>query len=229
MRINRKDAKLLLYTGGILTLVLVYFLVFKPVQEDNRLLMAENSRLAEELNRREEHAQNMEFYREEIRSMQAEIKGALSAFPAAIREETVIMYADALERQSDMEIAGVNIGLPSQIYELGQGAAVFDEEGNQFPVSTGVYLHQTQAVYTFTVSYDDFKKTMNSVLNQKELRNVENVILSFDSASGKLVGSMAVNLFSVSGTEKTYQDPDVPGMSLGTGNIFGTVTSQPQD
>lgn len=209
MKISKKDAKLLLYTGGILTLVLVYVLVFLPGYEKNAALKIENEQLRQEVERRKTLEEQKQVYREETATMQGQIKETLRTFPAGITEETVVTYADELERQSDMEIAGISIGTTNQLYELGQG----------------VFLNGNQVVYTFTVSYDDFKKNVETIQRDEENRNVEHVILSFDSASGKLVGSMTVNLYSVQGTDKVYGAPEVPGMSLGVPNIFGSADS----
>lgn len=209
MKMSRKDAKLLLYAGGILTLLLVYVLVFLPGYEKNVALKIENEELRQEVARREALEEQKEIWREKTAAMQGQIAEGLRAFPAGITEDTVILYADELERQSDMEITGIHIGTANQLYELGQG----------------VFLGGNQVVYTFTVSYEDFKKNVETIQREEEKRNVEQVILSFDSASGKLVGSMTLNLYSVQGTDKTYVAPAVPGMSIGTTNIFGGADS----
>lgn len=209
MKINKKDQKLLLYIGGILPLILVYFLLFVPTQGKNQALSAANEELEQELTRREALDEEKEAYRARTGEMEKQISEALLSFPAGIREETAIMYADTLERQSDMKIAGISIGAENQLCDIGEG----------------ISLSGSQITYTFTSSYGDFKKNVEAIQSDKEKRNVENVILSFDSASGKLVGSMTVNLYSVQGSGKEYKEPQMPQMSTGTNNIFGGASS----
>lgn len=210
MKISNKDKKLLLYTGGILTLLLVYVWFFKPTQEANEALREENRQLETELAVRQEHEAMKDHYLGETSDMKAEIETTLDAFPAAVKEENVIMYADELEDASDIEIANISIGSSNQLYTLGQDK----------------YLYDTQVGYTFTASYDDWKKVVDFIQKHDEKRNVENVVLSFDSGSARLIGSMNVNFYSMTGTEKVYEKPQVPNMPHGNDNIFGTLSSE---
>lgn len=209
MKISKRDQKLLLYSGGILTLLLVFFLVYQPTVESNDALKAENAQLEIELTNRLEHEAKKEEYRADTEEMRGKITETLSCFPAAVKEEDIILYANELEKSSGMKISDINIGASNQVYALSQEK----------------YLFATQVGYTFTAPYQDFKKVVKTIQDQEEQRNVENVILSFDAATGKLVGSMTVNFYSMTGTETVYQIPSTGNVPHGTSNIFGTVSS----
>lgn len=209
MKISKKDARLLLYTGGILTILLVFLWVYRPAQEQNEALRAENAELEVELAARQEHAVLKDEYQQKTVTMQAEIDETLSIFPAAVKEEDIILYANELEEKSDMEIANIGIGAVNQIGQMGETK----------------FLNDTQVGYTFTVSYDDMKKMVEAIQSHDDKRNVESVVLSFDSATAKIIGTMNVNFYSMTGTEKEYKEPQVPGIAHGTKNIFGTVSS----
>ena len=52
---------------------------------------------------------------------------------------------------------------------------------------------------------------------------LDNVNASYDTSTGNLTGTIIVNIFSMSGTERTYTEPDAGSVAYGTDNIFGTV------
>lgn len=235
MSISKKDLKLLLYVGGILAIVLVYFNIFSPTLKNNKILVQENIELQAQVERLEELDKNKEVYLEETADMRSEIAEIYSIFPADIKEETTIMYADMLEGISDLEVSSIGISSRNQLYVMAGRNAQADTadttdagtlaETGQNAGEPRAALYDRQVTYAFTVSYEDFKKTVQRIQEDKEKRNVENVTLSFDPSTGRLVGSMLVNMYAMDGSEieKVYVEPEVPPMPLGTDNIFGTI------
>lgn len=213
--ITKRDKKMLLYAAGILSVVLVYVFVVSPGQDKRAELKSEAAALEAELEQAEQHVKMQEYYEQETAVMQAQIDEVLAAFPADIKEETAIMYADMLENKSDIHIPGISVGAENLLYTLGQ------DSGEN--VNGGVSLYGTQIAYSFTVPYEDMKQVIRTIQEDEEQRNVETITLSYEAGSGELAGSMTVNMYSVTGTDKPYIAPDVPPMSLGTENIFGTV------
>lgn len=236
MSISKKDLKLLLYVGGILAIVLVYFNIFSPTLENNKILVQENIELQAQVERLEELDKNKEVYLEETADMRSEIAEIYSIFPADIKEETTIMYANMLEGISDLEVSAIGISSRNQLYAMLEGntqagtadttdAGTVAETAGQHAGEPRAALYDRQVTYTFTVSYEGFKKVVRRIQEETEKRNVENVTLSFDSSTGRLVGSMLVNMYAMDGSEieKVYVEPEVPPMPLGTDNIFGTI------
>lgn len=236
MSISKKDLKLLLYVGGILAVVYVYFVIFNPTLENNEILVQENIELQAQVERLEELDKNKEVYLEETADMRSEIAEIYSIFPADIKEETTIMYANMLEGISDLEVSAIGISSRNQLYAMLEGntqagTADTTEEGTVAETSQNAgepraALYDRQVTYTFTVSYEGFKKVVRRIQEETEKRNVEDITLSFDPSTGRLVGSMLVNMYAMDGTEieKVYVEPEVPPMPLGTDNIFGTIT-----
>lgn len=219
--ITKREKKILLYVAGILSVVLVYVFVIAPGQEKRAELKNEAAELEAELEQAEQHAKMQEYYEQETAAMQTQIDEVLAAFPADIKEETAIMYADMLENRSDIHIPAISVGAGNLLYTLGQ------DSGEN--VNGGVSLYGTQIAYSFTVPYEDMKQVIQTIQEEEEQRNVETITLSYEAGSGELAGSMTVNMYSVTGTDKPYTVPDVPAMSLGTDNIFGTVEPAGED
>lgn len=217
--ITNKDKKTLFYAAGILSVVVVYFMNAVPAAEEREALKASNEALEAELVQLRSYAEQRDYYEKETKTMQAEIDKVLSEFPAGITEETTIMYADMLETETDMHVPNISIGNSNMIYTLQGG------EGDANAVS----MYATPVVYTFTVSYDDMKEAIGIIQNDEDKRNVETITLSYESGSGMLVGNMTVNMYAVPREGEQYKAPEVPPMSLGTDNIFGTVTTGGSD
>ena len=59
--------------------------------------------------------------------------------------------------------------------------------------------------------------------DQADRMVVDTVTASYDGATGNLIGSMTINMYTVAGTERMYKEPYVPAMFMGTPNIFGTI------
>lgn len=216
--ITKREKKMLLYTAGIASLVLVHFVVMLPGKEERAALRSEGESLEAELESARDKKEMQAYYEQETDAMQTEINAVLEQFPAEITEETAIVYAGILEEETDTYIPNISIGNSNFIYTLGQ-----ESDGG---TGSGISLYKTPVVYTFTCSYDDMKKMVRIIQEDEEQRNVEEITLSYESGTGMLVGNMTVNMFAVTGTGKAYETPGVPSMLLGTDNIFGTVTSQ---
>lgn len=85
------------------------------------------------------------------------------------------------------------------------------------------YLYVMTVNLDYSVTYDGFKSIIDFIQTNADKRNVENISLSYDSESGNLLGTMVVNLFELSGTDKQYQAPYIPSMPQGNTNPFGTA------
>lgn len=210
---NNRDKKMLLAAGGILVLILVFFRVFQPGMEEIDTMTRNNEELRERISQLEELDAKKEKMQENTAQMEAEIKKILSVFPADVKEETAIVYANDLENRSHMEISAVGTGAANLLYVAGEGQ------------EDAVSLYGRPVSYTFTASYEEFKKAVQTIQENPDKQNVESVTLSFDSSTGKLVGSMQTNFYSVFGTKKEYMVPETGDVRLGTPDIFGAVSS----
>lgn len=99
-----------------------------------------------------------------------------------------------------------------------------DSEVEDMNSTTSVpVLYRTQDSMQFTGTYAGLKDMVEYLADQSGRMTLDNVTASFDSSTGNLTGSIAVNLFSMSGTGKTYTEPDAGSVTYGTNNIFGTI------
>lgn len=135
-------------------------------------------------------------------------------------DETLSEQANAQTQAQIDEIEGTDV----QGDKERQIASDADVENLNNTASVPV-LYRTQDNMQFTGSYASLKDMVEYLADQSGRMTLDNVNASFDSTTGKLTGSITVNLFSMAGTGKTYTEPDAGSVAYGTNNIFGTIES----
>lgn len=127
--ISKKDAKLLLYAGGILLLVLAYFLGYQKFMEQREVLEAERSSLRQQVNRLDEIYAGKDEYEKQTLAYDGEMTQIFNNYPADVREENLILYASELERKHEIRFTNIGISPAMQIYSLGDSVGAGTAEG----------------------------------------------------------------------------------------------------
>ena len=211
MRISNRDKGILLGLLGFVLAVLSYVLVFNPMTLKNQELKNELATLQTREAELLELEKNMDDYKGQIASYKKHIDEMVAKFPAEVKPESEIMYAVELEDQLDVEFSTLNYGTPTEI------AAV---EGETEATVVG---YCTPLSATYNATYKGLKDVILHTADKADRMVVDTVTASYDSATGNLVGSMTINMYTVVGTERMYKEPYVPAMFMGTSNIFGTI------
>ncbi len=73
----------------------------------------------------------------------------------------------------------------------------------------------------YTTSYQGFKRSLEYFITNPGRRTINNVAVGFDQETGLLNVSGIFNEYSMTGTGKVYEYPMLPGVTIGTSNIFG--------
>lgn len=87
-------------------------------------------------------------------------------------------------------------------------------------------LYRTQDTLEYTGTYANLKKAVLYINSQTGRMTVDNITMTFDSATGGLTGTITVNIYSMSGIGTTYQEPDAGTSVYGKKNLFGTLEKQ---
>ena len=103
---------------------------------------------------------------------------------------------------------------PKRYRKANTGAAIaFCEEMEAHKYFTGIYGSDINT----------FKEMLDYVNGHANRMSLESFSLSYDTATGLLSGSSAINMYCVTGTDKAYVEQNLSGVKLGTDNIFGTI------
>ncbi len=242
MKVKKSEVNILIMLVGILLVVLSYFVVYNSFTEKRDALAAENATLQTEVDELQKLADNKQFYIDETNNMDGEIQDILAGFPGEIRAEDQVMYTAGLETMYSVWVNGLSIEDTQLVQVAAPEAAqaptedaVVEDTGEGQPagdavVATGglkdtVFLYSSPFSLNYKTTYRSFKDIVQLIVNADERMSIRNVNIAYDTETGCLSGSMDATMYTVSGTDYIYKELDIPGVRLGTADIFksGTV------
>lgn len=249
MKVSKKGIMLILIALGAMALALSYLMIFTDYQEKTEALAAQNTKLEQQISDLQEKQQNQGFYETEIERMLKAIDDIYQVFPVDVREEDCLLMAINQELISPMALNSISISLVNDVefsvdtaqsehqytYDLGEGDILGDGGGdtatadataaaaaNNSNNTTGM-LRTRQTTFSYTVSYEGLKRSIQHICNQTNRVAIDSLTASFDTSTGLLVGSTTLDMYIVPGQDKPYVQPNFSAVLLGTDNIFGTI------
>ena len=240
-RISEKDLKLIISLFAILILVGSYQFGYRKFTARAEELYSENEELDAKFDELSSLQGSKGDYLSQIDEMQGNIKAILDKYPAALTQEKIMMFLLELEEYADMDINNISFQDVNQFYSttnssensevsiqndqdnintLNQEETSEDDIKYEDLVITG---YQTAIVINYRTNYKGLKKAIDYINKNEDKMNINDLSASFDNTTGNLTGSMTINLFSIMGTDKVYEEPKINGGRIGTDNIFGTV------
>ena len=137
---------------------------------------------------------------------------------AQSQDQTMSEQANTQTQEQIDNIEGTDSQAEEALQNASDAAVADQSSDSQVPV-----LYRTQVTLQFNGTYAGLKKAVLYVADQSGRMTLDNVNASYDTSTGNLTGTIIVNIFSMSGTERTYTEPDAGSVAYGTDNIFGTV------
>ena len=148
----------------------------------------------------------------------ASIDGSSEEELAQSQDPTMSEQANAQTQEQIDNIEGTDSQAEADLQNASDAAAADQSSDSQVPV-----LYRTQVILQFNGTYAGLKKAVLYVADQSGRMTLDNVNASYDTSTGNLTGTIIVNIFSMTGTDRTYTEPDAGSVAYGTANIFGTV------
>ena len=218
MKVSKKEIYLLLALVGIGIAFCSWQFGFKKINARTDELNAETDVLKVEISKYTAVKDNIELYNTGIEDATNHIADVLYDFPAMVMEEDMIMFGRSLEKSiDDTTVSTVSFGAPSNVYVVTSHPV----EASTVPISYSLYNNAITVSYQ--TSYEGFKEIVDYIRSNKNRMTMENFSLAYDEATGLLTASTAVNMYSVTGTDKEYTQQNLSGVGLGLDNIFGTI------
>ena len=81
----------------------------------------------------------------------------------------------------------------------------------------------------FSGTYESLKDAVDYLASRSGRMTLDSVDASFDASTGNLMGTITVNMFSMTGTGSTYTEPDAGAVALGRKDLFGTIETAETD
>lgn len=245
LKIGEREKNIILILIGIAIPLLVYYFVFVRLNEQKDTLVAENQTLAQEVAYLQELMDNKEFYLAETDRMNAEIEEIKAQFPSELHPEDQIYYAYNMENKYDVLATAIDMPVAEAVAvaqpvvaeaqpEVVDDGTGLEEEGAEnagesqaeqaAPVAsaaTTIALYRAPITFNFKLTYAAAKDWIKEILTDREnKKSIDNVTLSYDESTGNLTGSIMVNMFSLTGTDRVYEAPSIQGIGIGTDDLF---------
>ena len=148
----------------------------------------------------------------------ASLDGSSEEELAQSQDPTMSEQANAQTQEQIDNIEGTDSQAEENLQNASDAAVADQSSDSQVPV-----LYRTQVTLQFNGTYAGLKKAVLYVADQSGRMTLDNVNASYDTSTGNLTGTIIVNIFSMTGTDRTYTEPDAGSVAYGTANIFGTV------
>ena len=207
-KIPGKMQKILLYAGGLLLVLFVYVFVFQSLNlkcQEKQIELSKGQKDAAAYTAMKDKQKENELATKE---MQDDMAALMAQFPADVMEEDAIVHADAIEEALEVSVTDMRFQKKNLM-----------SKGEQTEVS----LFSRPIEYTFSAGYKDMKTMLAEIAESGDMRNVESIVIGYDSETGLLQGTMATNYYSIEGGEREYKAPNILGVGIGNENVFGTA------
>lgn len=217
-------AFVLIFVLVILVAVVSYVYLYRPLAEKRDVLVKENhelnTRLIELKNLKTQQEKN---YKDGIIASQAKMQQTLNHYSAGNTPEKSIIMVKAMEEKDNVGVNLPNLSFskPSLLTTV-KMPIISESEAGEYSIGYyDVSLWRETLSSNYKCTYEQLKKMIDFVNNYPERMNIESIQIAYNSEDGGLTGDMTINLFAVTGTGKEYVEPDISGLSMGVGNIFG--------
>jgi hypothetical protein len=220
MNLSKRDVKLLLILLGILLFIAVYVFVYLRVNDKTGAMEAETAALQPRLTELRGYFDSLSVYEAGIGEGKTLLGEKLKGYPNDVRAEDGVMYAVELENNAGLDITNAAFGEPNLVMEL--RGILDDGHGGYTPAPFSAY--RRTFAYSCELSYRELKEAVAHIRDTAMCTRLNNVSVSYNSETGELIGSIAVDKYFITGADGDYHETVVPDMPLGTDDIFGTVS-----
>ena len=232
IKLSDKDAKMLFLFLTIVVIVGTYFLVYSKNMKRASEISKENQTLQETLNALEIMEGEEVQKRQQIEDLTAQTQEILSKFAGGMTTQQIISVLNEMENYVDMTIPEETFILNDVFYtqsgEQTDAAAAGEMTEEQIEAAgvntaSNIVAYKSSVSISFSTTYKNLKKAVDFINSYKDRMVIDKIALSYDSSNGNLSGTMDINFYSVTGTDKEYKDPDIDGINIGVKNIFGSL------
>ena len=253
MKIGKKELSILLYLFGVL-FVLGAVVYGNSLASTTETLVRENDSLSQEVAYLQDLADHQQEYEAESERMNLEMEDIKEQFPAEVRQENQIMYANGLEAKLDIMLAGINMPgtelvtiegdfsaqpatvattdeVTGEVTETttGDATTTVDAAPAISSAATTISLFKSSTSFEYQASYKGLKDLIRTINEDAERKSIENLTIGYNTETGNLAGSVVFNMYALSGTDKEYQAPVVTGVTDGVQQLFTGATTLNRD
>ena len=218
MEISERDKKLLLVLLSVLMLGAAYMLGYQKLSEKADEYKQEyNEMKAKEVDLLEKQ-NNIEEYEENIIAYENAYNSILSQYGNGVSQIFQIDFLNRLERATNVWIKSVSFQSAAQVYTFGN-IQTTNPAGSGYAYSTDLAGYSNIFTVAYEGQYEDWKNLIEYLNTYFSKNVIENISMSYSDITGEVSGTMTFNVYSISGKEDTYVEPEFD-IETGKENIF---------
>jgi hypothetical protein len=242
-KVSQQDKRLVMVLLSVAVLAAAYFLVFHREMQEAQKIEASNVTDSQRVDVLQNKAAGQEDIIAETEDFRQDITDMLEKYPADVTEEKAITILQDMERQQSTDFKVVQMGFVTD-NPVGAGAAGTEETdttdtaaesaassalstdnaaGDSFDIienasqAAGGYLAVT---VDYEASYQGLKQVAAAVHAYQDRMALSSITATYDSDTGKLSGTLALNMYYIRLAGKEYVTPQIDKISKGVTNLF---------
>ena len=158
------------------------------------------------------------------RNFIASLDGSTEEEIGELVDQTLSEKANEQTQEQIDEIEGTDTKAEEALADATE-AAVSDAEN----LTDLTVLFRRLDTLQFSGTYESLKDAVDYLASRSGRMTLDSVDASFDASTGNLMGTITVNMFSMTGTGSTYTEPDAGSVALGRKDLFGTIETAETD
>lgn len=254
INISDSDKRLLLIFFAVLIFAGAYFFIFNPNMKKAAEIAAENDSDKAAVEQLQMMEAQLPAIKEQIIDLKEKQEAIIERYPSDLTTEKIIWVLQDIQTHNDFQVTEASFLMNNQLgaVETESVDAATDESADAASTDTSVETVEasedstgqadaaveasdTPAGYYATVSisyeasYKGLKDMIAYVNAYPDRITITQSDSQFDKETGKLVGSMILNMYYITNSGKDYVKPDFGSSTKGVENIFGSTTSAVTD
>lgn len=209
---NKQTTRLLIIVVVVLILA-IFYMIGNSLAEQKKSIDAENVTLQTRVDELNNKIQYQALYEKEIENAKKAIPEILDLYGPGNTPEKSIMFVVQLADATVSEVASITFGEEELFFSTTNISSV---DG------MGVYGYTSKLTFPVKTDYQGLKGIIDYINTYEERMTIDAINMSYDQQTGDLAGTIDVNLYAITGTEKVYEAPATGVSQIGTTNIFGT-------
>lgn len=202
---------------SLLIFVISYMYIFKGYEKKAADIYSEIGAIKKQIEIKMDKISRKDETIAATENMEAQIQHILQRFPVNISKIDNLLFIKQMEKDLNMNLKMLEITSSKSFYNTGL-AAKSQTRADEPATMTG---YESTIALNFNTDYKGLKKMVDYIVNYPNRTSIDSLSISRDDTARALIGSIVIKRYALSGTGKSYEEPVIDGISIGTSDIFG--------
>lgn len=218
MKVKNQRASTVKYVinlASLLIFVLSYMYIFKGYEKKTQDLYDEAGNIKKQIEIRMDKISKKEEIIATTKNFEEQIQQKIDRYPVLLTKIDNLLFIKQMENDLNMSLKMLEVSNSRSFYDTGVAAQNHESADK----SAGMTAYESTIALNFNTNYKGLKKMVDYIVNIKNRASIDSLLIS--STADALTGTIVIKRYALSGTGKSYEEPVIEGVSLGTDNIFG--------